>query len=168
MNEENKFYRSCIRAKVLVLVFVVLILLIFSIAIMIVNWKVLDAFTILMIMLLVSPLIILWTIYFIYWLISIKRAKKSCIELCENFMIINNFSWLFKEKQEYIKISYNDIKEVKIFFDFYYKCYNINIYKIWCTERKDIATFELKISDYHIFFEKLQAQGVTVSKCSHF
>ena len=169
MEEENKFYRSYIRAKLLVLSFIVLILLAFSIAIMIIMyWKVLDVFTISMIMLLLSPLIILWITYFIYWLILIKRAKKSCIELFENFMIINNFSWLFKEKQEFTKISYNNIKEVKIFFDFYYKCYNINIYKIWCTQRNDVVTFELKINDYKRLTETLNLYWVPFSRQSHF
>ena len=163
---ENKFYRSNLHGRWRMIPLVILILLAFFI--MRNYYDPIDNFYFLMIALICSPLVILFMVYFVSWLVSVKNAKISYIELSENFISINNINWFLKKKQEYIEIVYNDIETIKIFFDYPFRCYNINIYKKWCKQGKDVVTFELKIRDYSTFMEVLTIHGVTVSRCSHF
>ena len=160
---ENKFYRSNLHGWLRMVPLVILVLLAFFI--MRNYYDPIDNFYFLMIALICSPLVILFMVYFVSWLVSVRNAKISYIELSENFISINNINWFLKIKQEYIEIAYSDIENIKVFFDYPFRCYNINIYKKWCKQRKDIATFELKISDYSAFIEVLIMHGVSVSRC---
>ena len=83
-------------------------------------------------------------------------------------MIINNYYGFFKIKEEFNKIKYDDIKEIKIFFDLQYYCYNVNIHKKWDKWKHDAICFELKMSDYTRFTEMLNLYWVNFSKHSYF
>jgi len=119
-------------------------------------------------MLLALPMAIFGLIYFVYWLISLKNAKKSYMEFSQKSMIVNNCYGFLKPRTEFSEIEYVDIDEIKIFFDFTRLCYNVNIHKKWERWKHCAITFELKINDYKRLTETLNLYWVTFSKQSHF
>lgn len=105
---------------------------------------------------------------FIYWLISLKNAKKSYIELSQKSMIVNNCYGFLKTRTEFSEIEYIDIDEIKIYFDGIRLCYNVNIHKKGDTRKHCAILFELNINDYKRLTEMLNLYWVNFSRQSHF
>ena len=166
MDEENKFYRS----KLYSLRYIIPTIIVLLLVLYVINkhYTFYDTIIFIVLFSFVCPVVILCIIGFIYWLISLKNAKKSYMELSTQFMIINNYYGFFKIKEEFNKIKYDDIKEIKIFFDLQYYCYNVNIHKKWDVWKHDAIFFELKMSDYTRFTEMLNLYWVNFSKHSYF
>lgn len=167
MEEENKFYRSRLNSRRYIIPFIIILLQAVFIIKRIYILKDDGSFLFLLI-LLVLPIAILGLVAFIYWLISLKNAKKSYIKLSQKSMIVNNCYGFLKIRTEFSEIEYIDIDEIKIFFDFTRLCYNVNIHKKGETWRHCAIVFELKINDYERLTETLNLYWVTFSRQSHF
>lgn len=162
---EYRFYRSKLHALLWMIPFVVLI--IFGFILFKKYYETLDMFSTLMVVSFGLILIIIFIVFFICWLVSLKNAKKSYIELLKKSIRINNCHGILTKK-DFIEIKYNEIKEIKIFFDLHYLCYNIDIYKKWCTWKHCVATFELKICDNTCFVDILNLHWITTLRQWHF
>lgn len=166
MEEENKFYQSKISSQRYIIPF--MIILLSSIFIIKKIFTMNDDGILIFLSLFLFLIIIVVFPFFIYWIISLKNAKKSYIELPTQSMIVCKCSGLFKTKTELSEIKYDDIKEIKIFFDLQYYCYNVNIYKKWDVWKHSATTFGLKISDNSRFMDEIKLYWVNVSRYSHF
>ena len=166
MDAENKFYRSQIysRRYIIPAIFVVLL------ALYIINkgYTFDDTIIFIVIILFVYPAAVLCIIFFIYWLISLKNAKKSYIEFFTQSMVVDNYYGFFKIKEEFYEIKYDEIKEIQIFPIQRDCCHHVNIHKKHIMWKHDVIYFELKISDYKRFFEILNLYWINVSKQSYF
>lgn len=164
MDEENKFYRSKLLSQICIIWFILILLFV---AFFKKNFYMVieDNF---LFLIFAFPVIVVVFCFFVYWLISLRNAKKSYIEFFTQSMIIDNYYGVFKMKEELYEIKYDEIKEVKIFPIHRDYCHHVNIHKKHSIWEHDIICFELKISDNTRFIELLNLYWVNVSKQSYF